>query len=146
MSDRPLPLPDPETAFFWEATARRQLEILRCQTCKTWVHYPKPSCWNCSSGDLKPEQVSGRGTVYSYTVTHQDVPGYTAPFAVVIVELEEQAGLVAEDLGLGLERGGDQPEERQPVEEQQQGRPGAGDPAPAQGPGHPRSSRPTWRM
>ena len=93
MSDRPLPLPDPETAFFWEATARRQLEILRCQTCKTWVHYPKPSCWNCSSGDLKPEAVSGRGTVYSYTVTHQDVPGYTAPFAVVIVELEEQAGL-----------------------------------------------------
>jgi len=93
MSDRPLPLPDPETAFFWEATARRRLEILRCQTCKTWVHYPKPSCWNCSSGDLKPEEVSGRGTVYSYTVTHQDVPGYTAPFAVVIVELEEQAGL-----------------------------------------------------
>jgi uncharacterized OB-fold protein len=37
--------------------------------------------------------VSGRGTVYSYTVTHQDVPGYEAPFAVVIVELEEQAGL-----------------------------------------------------
>ena len=93
MSDRPLPLPDPETAFFWEATARRKLEILRCQTCKTWVHYPKPSCWNCSSGDLKPEEVSGRGTIYSYTVTHQDVPGYTAPFAVVIVELEEQAGL-----------------------------------------------------
>ena len=93
MSDRPLPLPDPETAFFWEATARRKLEILRCQVCKTWVHYPKPSCWNCSSGDLKPEEVSGRGTVYSYTVTHQDVPGYTAPFAVVIVELEEQAGL-----------------------------------------------------
>jgi uncharacterized OB-fold protein len=93
MSDRPLPLPDPETAFFWEATARRKLKILRCQTCKTWVHYPKPSCWNCSSGDLKPEEVSGRGVVYSYTVTHQDVPGYTAPFAVVIVELEEQAGL-----------------------------------------------------
>jgi uncharacterized OB-fold protein len=31
--------------------------------------------------------------VYSYTVTHQDVPGYKAPFAIVIVELEEQAGL-----------------------------------------------------
>ncbi len=93
MSDRPLPLPDPETAFFWDATARGKLEILRCQTCRTWVHYPKPSCWNCSSMDLKPEEVSGRGTVYSYTVTHQDVPGYTAPFAVVIVELEEQAGL-----------------------------------------------------
>jgi uncharacterized OB-fold protein len=93
MSDRPLPLPDPDSAFFWEATARRQLEILRCQTCKTWVHYPKPSCWNCGGAVLKPEKVSGRGIVYSYTVTHQDVPGYEAPFAVVIVELEEQAGL-----------------------------------------------------
>ena len=93
MSDRPLPLPDPDTAFFWEATSQRKLEILRCQKCGTWVHYPKPSCWNCASDDLKPEQVSGRGTVYSYTVTHQDVPGYKAPFAVVIVELEEQAGL-----------------------------------------------------
>ena len=93
MSDRPLPLPDPDTAFFWEATAQRKLEILRCQKCRTWVHYPKPSCWNCAGDDLKPEQVSGRGIVYSYTVTHQDVPGYKAPFAVVIVELEEQAGL-----------------------------------------------------
>ena len=91
--NRPLPLPDPETAFFWEATARGVLEILRCQKCGTWIHYPKPACWNCSASDLQPEPVSGRGTVYSYTVTHQDVPGYTAPFAVVIVELEEQKGL-----------------------------------------------------
>jgi uncharacterized OB-fold protein len=91
--NRPLPLPDPETAFFWEATARGVLEILRCQKCGTWIHYPKPACWNCSSSDLKPEPVSGRGTVYSYTVTHQDVPGYTAPFAVAIIELEEQKGL-----------------------------------------------------
>ncbi|MGZ4103751.1 MAG: Zn-ribbon domain-containing OB-fold protein [Actinomycetota bacterium] len=91
--DRPLPLPDPDTAFFWEATAKRRLEILRCQTCKTYVHYPKPSCWSCGGSDLKPEQVSGRATVYSYTVTHQPVPGFKAPFAVVIVELEEQAGL-----------------------------------------------------
>ena len=93
MSDRPLPLPDPDTAFFWEATAEKKLKILRCQTCKTYVHYPKPSCWNCGGADVKPEEVSGRGAVYSYTVTHQPVPGYEPPFAVVIVELEEQAGL-----------------------------------------------------
>jgi uncharacterized OB-fold protein len=93
MSDRPLPLPDPDTAFFWEATAEKKLKILRCQDCKTYIHYPKPSCWNCSGSNVAPEEVSGRGTVYSYTVTHQAVPGYEPPFAVVIVELEEQAGL-----------------------------------------------------
>lgn len=108
---RPLPLPDPDTAFFWEATAKQRLEILRCQSCKTYVHYPKPSCWGCGGADLKPEAVSGRGTVYSYTVTHQPVPGFEAPFAVVIVELEEQSGLrmvsnivdvPAEDVRIGM--------------------------------------------
>jgi uncharacterized OB-fold protein len=93
MSDRPLPLPDPDTAFFWEATAQQKLKILRCQDCKTYIHYPKPSCWNCAGSNLIPEEVSGRGTVYSYTVTQQPVPGYEPPFAVVIVELDEQRGL-----------------------------------------------------
>lgn len=43
--------------------------------------------------DLSPVEVSGRGTVHSFTVTHQSVPGYEAPFVVVLVELEEQEGL-----------------------------------------------------
>jgi uncharacterized OB-fold protein len=90
---RPLPEPDPDTAFFWEGTAQRKLLILRCQKCGRYVHYPKPMCPACGSIDLKPEEVSGRGTVYTYTVTHQAVPGYEPPFAVVIVELEEQEGL-----------------------------------------------------
>lgn len=93
MNDIPLPQPDADTAFFWEAAAMRRLMILRCKSCRTWIHYPKPACRACGSTDLAPEDVSGRGTVYSYTVTHQAVPGYEPPFAVVLVELEEQAGL-----------------------------------------------------
>jgi uncharacterized OB-fold protein len=42
---------------------------------------------------LKPEEVSGRGIIHSFTVTHQPIAGFEPPFAVVLVELEEQPGL-----------------------------------------------------
>ena len=89
----PLPEPDADTAFFWEACARRELMILRCDACVLYIHPPRPACRRCGSTGVAPVRVSGRGTVYSYTVTHQPVPGYEPPFAVVLVELEEQQGL-----------------------------------------------------
>lgn len=91
--ERPLPDPDADTAFFWEACARGELHILRCRGCGRFVHPPKQGCRGCGGDDLAPERVSGRGTVYSYTVTHMPLPGFEPPFAVVLVELEEQAGL-----------------------------------------------------
>ena len=91
--ERPLPQPDADTAFFWEATARRELHILRCKDCGTYIHLPKPACRACGSRNLAPARVSGKGVVHSYTVTHQPVPGFEPPFAVVMVELAEQKGL-----------------------------------------------------
>ena len=93
MMERPLPLPDPETEFFWEATRKGELHILRCRDCGTWIHLPRPACRSCGSTNLAPDRVSGRGVVHSFTVTHFPLPGYEPPFAVVLVELEEQQGL-----------------------------------------------------
>lgn len=93
MAPRPLPLPDPETAFFWEGAQKGELLVLRCATCDHWIHYPKPSCPSCGSNDVHPMPVTGRGTIHTYTVTHAAVPGFDPPFAVVLVELEEQKGL-----------------------------------------------------
>ncbi len=91
--ERPLPQPDPDTEFFWEATRKGELHILRCRECGTYIHLPRPACRECGSADLGPERVSGRGVVHSFTVTNFPLPGYEPPFAVVLVELEEQAGL-----------------------------------------------------
>lgn len=93
MSGRPLPAPDEDTAFFWTAAAQHRLEILRCTDCRTWVHYPRPACRRCGGRTLAPEQVSGRGTIHSFTVTHRPVSGFPSPFNVILVELEEQPGL-----------------------------------------------------
>ena len=91
--ERPLPQVDAETSFFWEAARRGELHILRCRGCGTYIHLPRPACRTCGSTDLAPERVSGRGVVHSFTVTHFPLPGYEPPFAVVLVELEEQQGL-----------------------------------------------------
>src|SRR2546421_5320980 len=91
--ERPLPQPDPGTEFFWEATRRGELHILRCRTCGTYIHLPRPACRSCGSTDLAPERVSGRGVVHSFTVTHFPLPGFEPPFAVALIELEEQSGL-----------------------------------------------------
>ena len=42
--------------------------------------------------------MSGRGTVYSYTINRQAwVPGLDVPFVIAIVELDEQPGLRPDD-------------------------------------------------
>lgn len=91
--DRPLPLPDADTAFYWDGCARGELLMLRCRSCGFYVHPPRAGCRRCGGGDLAPERVSGHGIVHSVTVTHRPLPGFEPPFAVVLVELEEQAGL-----------------------------------------------------
>jgi uncharacterized OB-fold protein len=37
--------------------------------------------------------VSGRGIVHSYTINHQRWDGSAEPWAIILVELEEQEGL-----------------------------------------------------
>ena len=91
-----VPVPDRLTAFYWEAARRGELQLLRCDGCGTFRHWPKPMCRACGSMHLSPATVSGRGTVYSWTVAHQAFhPAFAdrLPYVIVVVELEEQAGL-----------------------------------------------------
>ena len=69
---------------------------IRCQSCGFYVHYPRPICNRCLSEELAPEEVSGRGTLYAYTVAVQPFHPYfvdKVPYVLAVVELEEQAGL-----------------------------------------------------
>ena len=91
---RVLPEPDETTRFWWEAAARGELHVLRCQECRRFVHPPRKPCPRCGAGDLAPQRVSGRGTVHTWTIAHREVPGHEVPFALVLVELEEQPGLL----------------------------------------------------
>ncbi|MGD9798132.1 MAG: Zn-ribbon domain-containing OB-fold protein [Acidimicrobiia bacterium] len=86
------PLTDVNRAF-WTGGARGELLILRCPTCRRWVHPPRATCPD-DGGALAPEPVSGRGTVFSFTINrHVYNPAVPPPYVIAIVELEEQAGL-----------------------------------------------------
>jgi uncharacterized OB-fold protein len=93
---RPVPAPDELTLPYWEASNRGELAIQRCGGCKTYQHPALAVCFSCGSDQLAYERVSGRGTIYSYTITYDArTPAFTArqPYALVWVELVEQPRL-----------------------------------------------------
>jgi uncharacterized OB-fold protein len=88
---RPIPIQDVDSEAFWEGCKKHELVIKRCKNCGYYIHYPKPRCPQCQSTDVENATVSGRGTVYSYTMVHTSVsPGFETPYAVALVSLEEQ--------------------------------------------------------
>ncbi|MEB8336160.1 Zn-ribbon domain-containing OB-fold protein [Streptomyces endophyticus] len=95
---RPVPVPDSQSAPYWEASARHTLALARCGRCAAFALPPDVTCPHCHATDpgFAYEPVSGRGTVRSWTVVRQSaLPGLVGevPFVLVDVELDEQAGL-----------------------------------------------------
>ena len=93
-----LPVGDDLTQPYWEGARQGKLLVQRCQTCRYYNHPPVYLCANCKDRDasLAFEQVSGRGSVYTYYMAHDtSIVGFEdkAPYPVIIVELEEQPGL-----------------------------------------------------
>jgi uncharacterized OB-fold protein len=92
-----LPRPDALTQFFWDAVGRHELWIQRCQACGHYIHYPKPICRYCQSRDLAGERVSGRATLYSWTIASQPFHPFWVdriPYTIATVELAEQPRLM----------------------------------------------------
>lgn len=90
----PVPVADIDSAPFWAGLRRHELLILRCDDCRTWVHPPQASCPRCLGLGLTAEAVSGRGTVYSFTVVNREfAPGIKPPYVAALVDLVEQDGL-----------------------------------------------------
>jgi hypothetical protein len=87
---------DPLAVAFYAACARGQLHFQRCTQCRAWRHLPRHACAACGSTGWQWEPASGRGRVFSWTVTHQaPFPGFATPYVVAVVETEEGVRLAA---------------------------------------------------
>jgi uncharacterized OB-fold protein len=92
----PRPAITQDTAFFWEGLKEHRLLIRRCTRCQHLHHPPGPLCPQCQSSDWVAQQMSGRGIVYSYVIVHQpQLPAFSYPLPVALVELEEGIRLIA---------------------------------------------------
>jgi uncharacterized OB-fold protein len=108
---RVVPNPVGLNAEFYAHCAAGELRFQRCRACNAWRHPPRHRCAACGSPEWSWERSSGRGRVFSWTVTHQALdPAYAdeLPYAVVVVELEEGPRLVgnlrgADPAGLTLD-------------------------------------------
>ena len=79
---------------FWTGGEQGELRFLRCQDCGYYNHPPTPLCPICHSKNLASEPVSGRATLFTYSVNHQPwMPGPELPYIVAIVEIVEQPSL-----------------------------------------------------
>ena len=92
-----LPVSDMWTRDYWEGAKRHELILKRCSACNFYIHPPMPTCPRCQTEDVRSAVVSGKGAIYSFTVMHHlGNPGFDEelPYAVVVVELDEQKGLL----------------------------------------------------
>lgn len=88
-----LPALDDVNRPFWTGGHDGRLLIERCAACRRWQHPPKGRCAACG-GEVAPEPVSGRGTVFTCTVNHHPFhPEVPPPYVIAIVELVEQPDL-----------------------------------------------------
>jgi uncharacterized OB-fold protein len=98
---RPYPVPDGDTAPFWEAARLGRLRIQRCRACGRAVFYPRAVCPHCTSAELEWIDASGRGSVHSFTVVHRAPEDFRdeAPYVVALVDLEEGVRMMARITG-----------------------------------------------
>jgi uncharacterized OB-fold protein len=91
---RTLPVVTAESEPFWKGLSDNRLIMMRCDNCMRYTYYPVAGCVNCGSDQLRPSEVDGRGTVYSFTVCYLEYgSGMQVPYVAAYVELGVQAGL-----------------------------------------------------
>ncbi len=93
---RPRPSVTQDNSFFFEGAEGGVLLVRQCAACGRYQHPPLPMCPACNGLDWQARTMSGRGTVYTFTVTHHPrFPGFGSPFVVALVELEEGPRIVS---------------------------------------------------
>jgi uncharacterized OB-fold protein len=89
--------PLPDTTWeplreFWAGAERHELMVPRCDACGFLCWYPKKSCPVCGGSSMPWTSVSGRGSLFSWTVVRQAFLRQfreKVPYATGLVALEE---------------------------------------------------------
>ena len=90
--NKPLPTVSGETKPFWDSCRRGQLVIQFCEGSGEYQWYPRGISADSWDENVRWVQSSGRGTVWTYTITYQNrTPGFAemVPYVLALVELEE---------------------------------------------------------
>lgn len=94
---RPLPRPTQTTRFFWDAAKEGKLALQFDPVARRYQFWPRAGSVRTGKRNLQWRIVSGKGTVYSFTVTHVPAAGFhdRVPYLVALVELDEKVRIMA---------------------------------------------------
>ena len=87
---------DRDNIAHYRGLLRGTLLFNQCAACGYWIYPHRPLCPKCLSWEAKPTQVSGNGTLFMFTLIHQQRdPNDRSqePIIAAAVELAEQSGL-----------------------------------------------------
>ncbi|WP_046315589.1 OB-fold domain-containing protein [Mycobacterium sp. UM_Kg1] len=106
------PTIDVDSEAWWSAIQNGTLLLNTCQDCGRNSLHHRAFCPHCWSEDVAPTPASGRATLYTWTVVHQNAAPFDArtPYVVAMVDLAEGPRLMThvenctvEELAAGLE-------------------------------------------
>lgn len=111
--NRPLPRPDiyTKTSPFWEAANQGKLLLQYCKDSHKFQWFPRSGSVFNGKRNIEWRESSGRGTVYSWTLSVAAWPGHEdrVPYLCAYVELEEGVRVLAnlfnvkpEDVKIGM--------------------------------------------
>ncbi len=98
----PQPSASWESRGYWEGAGRNELVLQFCSNCGAWQHKPRALCVSCGATAPEHRIASGRGTVYSYTVTNQNqARGFAdaCPYVMAYVDTDEGPRLLTNIVG-----------------------------------------------
>jgi len=89
---KPLPAITDLNRPFWDALARHEFVVPRCEECGDYNWAPYPACRTCLSERQTWTPVSGDATVFSFTVVHRGPGAFDAdvPYVLALGQLAEQ--------------------------------------------------------
>lgn len=88
-----------ESRPFWEATTRGELLVKHCTTCGENHYFPRTFCPFCFSDATEWLKCSGRGTIYTYSVSRRG-----EAYAIAYVTLDEGPTLLTNLIDCDLDR------------------------------------------
>ena len=82
---------DVDLKVFWDATGEHRLLLPRCEACDDVIWYPRPYCPGCGTVGVRWVEASGRGVIYSFTITRNGSGSWraVAPYVLAYVDLDE---------------------------------------------------------
>jgi uncharacterized OB-fold protein len=99
---KPVPVVNTWAQPFWDAARQERLIIQKCKACGEHIFYPRIACPHCSADDLEWVEVSGKGTVYSFTVVVANAPSafqQDMPYVVAVIRLQEGVQMLSNIVG-----------------------------------------------